>query len=269
MELPTMFRVLSNVKETHDIFTLSLAAVDGTPFEFLPGQFNMLSLFGNGEVPLSICSDPRNKDILVHTLRSVGAVTEGLRNVRVGDELGVRGPFGTSWPMTKNNCDVLVIGGGVALPPLRTALYLMAGNLSQYKRVTFLYGARTPSDLLAGKDIEFWQQKGIDVQVTVDKADEGWKGHVGVVTTLIPSHVYDPGNTLVFTCGPEIMMHFAVKELLKASVPEENIYLSSERNMQCGTGFCGHCQFGPYFICKDGPVFAYPQIKKWLTIKEL
>jgi len=246
----------------------------------------MVSLFGIGEVPISISSYPHQKEVLLHTIRAVGSVTEGMQKLKKGDVIGVRGPFGTSWPMEKKDCDVLVIGGGVALPPLRTALYQLgrqkvalpplrtalyqiSEQKDEYKKMTFLYGTRTPDDILFKKDMECWSQQGIDVQVSVDRGDADWKGHVGVVTSLIGKHVYNPKNTLVFVCGPEIMNYYAIKELLKARVDEKNIYVSMERNMQCGTGFCGHCQYGPYFMCKDGPIFSYPQIKKWLEIKEL
>ena len=269
MELPKIFTVRSNVHETNDVFTLGLTATDGKPFDFLPGQFNMLYLFGIGEIPVSICSSPDTKEILLHTIRAVGAVSNGLQKLKVGDEIGIRGPFGTSWPLSKKNCDVLIIGGGVALPPLRTSLYTLAANKQHYKKITFLYGARTPDDIMCKDDLECWKKSGIDVQISVDHPDEQWNGHVGVVTSLIATHIYNPKNTTTFICGPEIMIHFALKELIKAQVDEEQIYVSMERNMQCGVGICGHCQYGPYFMCKDGPVFSYPQIKKWFAIKEL
>lgn len=269
MEGPKIYRVLENIPETHDIFTLVLANEEGTPFEFRPGQFNMVYLHGVGEIPLSVASYPDKKNRLLHTIRAIGPVTEGFKALKPGDEIGIRGPFGTSWPMTKTGCDVLVIGGGVAFPPLRTAICQILENKRLYNRLTLLYGARTPSDILYSKDISRWREQGFDVQVTVDKTDEAWKGHVGVVTTLIKGRVYQPKNTLIFICGPEIMMHYTIKELMAIDVDEQHVYLSMERNMQCGVGFCGHCQFGPYFICKDGPIFSYAQIKPWLAIKEL
>ena len=192
-----------------------------------------------------------------------------MQKLKKGDTIGVRGPFGTAWPLSMKDCDVLVIGGGVALPPLRTALCHLASNRAHYKKVTLLYGSRTPDDIVYKQELDQWKEQGLDVQISVDRADPTWKGHVGVVTKLISPHIYNPKNTLVFVCGPEIMIQYALKELMIAGVTEENIFLSMERNMQCGVGFCGHCQYGPYFICKDGPVFSYPQLKKWLTIKEL
>lgn len=269
MELPKLFTVQSNVQETSDIFTLTLMSQDGQPCNFLPGQFNMMYLFGNGEVPISIASHPDSSDKLVHTIKAVGPVTIGMQKLKKGDTVGIRGPLGTSWPMNRKNGDVLIVGGGVALPPLRAALSLFAKNRDQYKHVTLLYGSRTPEDIVYKDELAVWKRQGIDVQVSVDKGNESWTGPVGVVTKLIAPSVYDPANTLVYICGPEIMIHFSLIELLKAQVVEENIYISMERNMQCGTGFCGHCQLGPYFICKDGPVFSYSQLKKWLAIKEL
>ena len=269
MELPKSYRVLSNKEETPEIFTLALSSDDKAPFGFQPGQFNMVYLFGNGEVPISISSNPVQKDLLLHTIRAVGPVTEGLRKLRVGDTVGIRGPFGTSWPLDKKDCEVLIVAGGVGLAPLRAALYHLANQRDQYQKVTVLYGSRTPDDIMFKEDIKVWKEKGLDIAISVDRGDMNWTGPVGVVTPLINKHVYNPKKTLAFICGPEIMIYYAVQELVRAKVPEESMYISMERNMQCGVGFCGHCQYGPYFICKDGPVFCYTQIKKWLTIKEL
>lgn len=267
--LPQPYTVLSNKKETSDIFTLELKALDHSSFNFAPGQFNMVYLFGFGEVPISISSDPADKSVLLHTIRSVGPVTEGLRKLGPGEEVGIRGPFGTAWPLSSKGREVLIVAGGVALAPLRAALCFLAQNLNQYQSVTLLYGARTPQDMMYKEELALWAKQGITVEVSVDHKDDVWQGPVGVVTNLISRHVHNPKNTLALVCGPEIMMHFSVLELVKAQVKEEQIFLSMERNMQCATGFCGHCQLGPYFMCKDGPIFRYPQLKKWLAIKEL
>lgn len=269
MELPTVYEVQSNVQETSDIFSLTLTTHDKAHFAFLPGQFNMVYLYGIGEVPLSISSRSDHPEVLMHTVRAVGLVTNGLQKLKISDTVGVRGPLGTAWPLTKTECDVVIIAGGVGLAPLRSALYYLAFHRKKYKKITLLYGARSPSDIMYKNDLKIWQQHEMTIEVSVDRGDTGWRGPVGVITPLIGKHITDPKNTLVFVCGPEIMMHFANKELMQAKVEEEHIFMSMERNMQCGTGFCGHCQYGPYFICKDGPVFPYQQIKKWLAIKEL
>lgn len=264
-----VYEVQSNVQETEDIFTLTLKAREKTPLSFMPGQFNMLYQFGIGEIPISISSNPSNTEVLLHTIRAVGPVTNSMQKLQKGDTIGVRGPFGNAWPLSEIGCDVLIIAGGVGLAPLRAALYHLAAHQEQYKKITILYGAKTPSEIMYKKDLQFWKQKGLNIEISVDRNDGSWTGPVGVITSLINKHVSNPFNTLALVCGPEIMMHFASLELLKVNVQEERIYLSMERNMQCGTGFCGHCQYGPYFVCKDGPIFAYPKIKKWLAIKEL
>jgi NAD(P)H-flavin reductase len=269
MQTPRIFRILSNVPETEDIFTLILAAKDRRPFSFLPGQFNMLYLYGIGEVAISISSDPAKPHELVHTIRAVGAVTNGMQKLNKNDEIAVRGPFGTCWPLSRQNSDLLIIAGGTGLCPLRSALYYLALHRSSYGKITVLHGTRTPRDIMYQHDISLWRKAGIETAITVDKADSAWKGPTGVVTPLIAQHVQNPSRTIVMICGPEIMIRFAVQELAKAGVQENQVYLSMERNMQCGVGICGHCQMGPYFICKDGPVFQYSQLKPWLAIKEL
>jgi NAD(P)H-flavin reductase len=162
-----------------------------------------------------------------------------------------------------------MVSGGLGLAPLRPALIHLAANRKQYKNITLLYGARTPEDLLYIKEMEEWKKQGMEIKVSVDRGGETWRGNVGVVTGLIGKYLPDPKNSRVFLCGPEIMMKFAIQELLRFEVPENEIYLSMERNMKCAVGFCGHCQYGPHFMCKDGPIFSFEQVKSWLTIKEL
>ncbi len=264
---PKIYRVKSNIRETHDTFTLVLAA-DDAPQTFLPGQFNMLYLYGVGESAISLSGNPGNSQEIVHTIRSVGYVTNGLKKLKEGDEIGIRGPFGSSWPLSKTECDVLIIAGGVGLAPLRSALYALLQKRAHYNKITLLYGARTPDEILYQQEMEEWRRQGIEVKVSVDTADVTWKGSVGVVTRLIEKNI-DSSNTLVFLCGPEIMLKFAIHELHRAKIEPQNIHMAMERNMQCAVGFCGHCQYGPYFICKDGPIFSYEHIRPWLNIKEL
>jgi NAD(P)H-flavin reductase len=269
LSIPEPYRVKTIRHDTADVFTVTLTSVgEGIP-PFQPGQFNMLYLFGLGEVAISIASDPSKKHELVHTIRAVGSVTAGLQKLKEGDEIGVRGPFGSAWPLIWPGSDILVVVGGVGFAPLRAALFDLAARRKQYRQVTLLYGARDPDDVIYKEEIAFWQKKGIQVEITVDRADASWKGPVGVVTPLIQKHIVDPANTVAFVCGPEIMMQRAASELTAASVPEERLFLSLERNMQCALGFCGRCQYGPYFICKDGPVFPHKELHKWLGIQEL
>lgn len=268
--VPIIYQVKAQIPETHDIFTLVLARQDAqTIHPFFPGQFNMLYLFGVGECAISLSGPPDRPQELMHTVRAVGHVTTCMQKLKEGDEIGVRGPFGSHWPLNKTQCDVLIVAGGVGLAPLRSLLLDLIDKRDHYQNITLLYGGRTPDDILYQSEMEKWEKKGIEVKVTVDTAEVTWSGRVGVVTKLIEPHMHAPDNTLVFLCGPEIMLKFAIHELLRVNTDTRHIYMAMERNMQCAVGFCGHCQYGPYFMCKDGPIFSYEQIKHWLPIKEL
>lgn len=270
MLMPALYQVNTITHEASDVFTLTLTAKEdpkGMPFS--PGQFNMLYHFGYGEAPISISGDPANPNVLIHTIRAVGSVTQRMQELKSGDEIGVRGPFGSDWPLVKKQCDVLVIAGGIGLAPLRPALLNLASHKDQYRNITLLYGTRNPNDIIFKKDLENWQKQGIKIETTVDYADVNWQGRVGVVTSLIKKNIKEPKNTLVFICGPEVMIKYAIQELLGASVEEKHVFISLERHMQCAVGFCGRCQYGPYFLCKDGPIFSYEKLQKWLMIKEL
>lgn len=270
--LPVPYRVQRLRQDTYDTFTLELQPANGSPgFRFNAGQFNMLYMFGIGEVPISISGDPGNVKALVHTTRAVGTVTKAMRKLKNGSVLGVRGPFGTHWPVEEAvGNDVVIVAGGIGLAPLRPALYALLANRDKYGKVVLLYGTRTPSDILFRRELENWRSRlDLEVYVTVDRATGNWRGNVGVVTTLIPKAPFDPRNAVAMVCGPEIMMRFTMLELQKRGVAIENIFLSMERNMKCAVGFCGHCQFGPTFICKDGPVFRYDHIKELFAQREI
>lgn len=259
-------------KETKDTFTLEMVAQSGhSDFRFKAGQFNMLYVFGIGEVPISISGDPAQPKRLVHTTREVGTVTKAMRRLRVGDVLGVRGPFGTNWPVREAvGNDVVIVAGGIGLAPLRPALYEVLAQRQKYGKVVLLYGTRTPQDILFLRDLETWRSRfDLEVYVTVDHAVGMWRGNVGVVTSLIPKAPFDPLNTIALICGPEVMMRYTVQELQKRGVDSKNIFVSMERNMKCATGFCGHCQLGPHFVCKDGPVFSYDRIEDLLGKREI
>jgi NAD(P)H-flavin reductase len=240
-------------------------------FQFAPGQFNMVYVFGVGEVPLSISGDPARTKTLTHTVRGVGWVTQALRGMKKGDMIGVRGPFGTPWPMQEiAGNDVVIIAGGVGLAPVRPVIYQLLAEREKCGNISILYGARNPNDILYIKELEKWRGRfDLHVDVTVDSAKRGWMGNVGVVTQLIPKAPFDSRNTVVMVCGPEIMMRFTVKELQRQGVEGTSIYLTMERNMKCAIGFCGHCQFGPEFICKDGPVFRYDRIRNIFGKREI
>lgn len=239
-------------------------------FSFHPGQFNMLYLPGYGEAALSISSDPENNELIGHTIRYTGNVTQNISRLKVGDVLGVRGPFGTYWPLEQaKGSDIIISTGGIGLPPLRPLLYYVTHHREEFGRVVLLYGARTPKDLQFTKEYAAWEKAGIETMITVDRGDESWKGQVGVVPILFYRMKMDPKKTYVLTCGPEIMIRFVVFEALARRVPSERIFVSLERNMKCGLGQCGHCQIGPYFVCKDGPVFSFAQLEPYYNVEEL
>jgi NAD(P)H-flavin reductase len=270
--LPRPARVLQVDKETHDTFTLSLesGAGNGRP-SFAPGQFSMLYVFGVGELPISISGDPEEPGRLVYTVRSVGKATNALVTRTAGETLGVRGPFGTSWPMTKaRGKDIVVIAGGIGLAPLRPAIYHILRHRGDYKRLIVLYGARTPRDMLYRKQLAAWTYlPDTQILTTVDYGGLSWRGNVGVVTTLFRYVRLQPNKTVALVCGPEIMMRYVVRELESRGVGPADTYLSMERNMKCAVGFCGHCQLGPYFACKDGPVFPLSRMQDWIGKYEL
>jgi NAD(P)H-flavin reductase len=270
--LPRPARVLQVDKETHDTFTLSLESGNGNgQASFAPGQFSMLYVFGVGELPISISGDPEEPGRLVYTVRSVGKATNALVTRTAGEALGVRGPFGTSWPMTKaRGKDIVVIAGGIGLAPLRPAIYHILRHRGDYKRLIVLYGARTPRDMLYRKQLAAWTYlPDTQILTTVDYGGLSWRGNVGVVTTLFRHVRLQPNKTVALVCGPEIMMRYVVRELESRGVGSADTYLSMERNMKCAVGFCGHCQLGPYFACKDGPVFPLSQMQDWIGKYEL
>jgi NAD(P)H-flavin reductase len=270
--LPAPFRIQRVKQETGDTFTLALLPVEnGVGFSFAPGQFNMLYVFGVGEVPISISSDPGESPRLQHTTRVVGAVTKGMRRLTRGDMIGVRGPFGTPWPVEEAaGRDVVIVAGGIGLAPLRPALYCLLSARQKYGRIVLLYGARTPEEILYRRELEHWRGKfDLEIQVTVDRAAGAWRGNVGVVTTLISRAPFEPCNAVALVCGPEVMMRFTAMALRKRGVAEERMYLSMERNMKCGIGLCGHCQYGPSFVCKDGPVFRFDRLAPLLGKAEI
>ncbi len=266
------YRVLKIKRETHDTFVLDIeSASKKTITSFTPGQFNMLYAFGKGEVPISISSDPATPEKLVHTIRAVGAVTNSLCKLDPGSVIGVRGPFGTGWPLEQaEGNDIVMVTGGIGLAPLRPAIYHLLANREKYGKIILLYGARSPGEMLYRKQLEHWRGRfDLDVRVTVDTARADWHGNVALVTALIPNALFDPYSTTAFICGPEVMMRYTLLELQKRGVDDENIYISMERNMKCGIGHCGHCQFGPYFICKDGPIFCMGEIREFFERREI
>jgi NAD(P)H-flavin reductase len=269
---PALYRIQRVVRETADAVTLRLLRNDARPVPaFTPGQFSMVYVFGIGEVPISISGDPGERDTLVHTVRAVGPVTRALCAMKKGDTVGVRGPFGRGWPVTEaTGHDVLLAAGGIGMAPLRPAFCHLLSHRDDYGRVALLYGARSPGDLLFLHELEKWRNRlDADVLVTVDSAPSAWRGNVGVVISLISRALFEADRTAAMICGPEVMMRFTSMELLRHQVHPDRIFVSMERNMKCGIGLCGHCQFGPVFVCRDGPVLPYSRIREWLGKREI
>ncbi|MBF0326513.1 MAG: FAD/NAD(P)-binding protein [Alphaproteobacteria bacterium] len=269
--LPVLFRIEKVRRDLSDTFTMELVPEAGGEFSFKPGQFNMLYVFGVGEIPISISGDPGDRSVLVHTTRAVGAVSSALDSLKAGDQIGVRGPYGTAWPIeSAYGQDVVFVAGGVGLAPLRPAIYHAMNNRERYGKVMVLYGARTPEDILFKKELERWRGRfDMDVLVTVDRATGKWSGNVGVVTNLVARGGFDPLHTTAFVCGPEVMMRYGAAALEKKGVARDTIWISMERNMKCGVGLCGHCQWGSHFVCKDGPVFRYDSVADLFQVREL
>jgi NAD(P)H-flavin reductase len=270
---PFMAEIVEIVHEAPNVSTYWLQFVDKhlqEGFHFKAGQFNMLLVPGLGEAAISISSDIEDSRRIAHTIRIAGNVTTAISRMNVGDVLGVRGPFGSWWCL--EDClgrDVVIAAGGIGLPPIRPVLYYIMHHRREFGRVVVLYGARTPNDLQFTSEYKTWQEAGIELDITVDRGDDNWTGRVGVVPILFYNTRIDPKNTVILTCGPEIMIRFVIFEALARRVPPERIFVSLERNMKCGIGSCGHCQIGPFFVCKDGPVFSFDQLQPYVNVEEL
>lgn len=266
--LPTPMTVVRAVRELDDVFTFIFDVPGG--FAFRPGQFNMLYVHPVGEVPISISGDAAEPERLVHTIRSVGCVTRAMEALGEGSFLGVRGPYGTGWPLDEvRGRDVLIIAGGLGLAPLRSAILHVLANRADYGNVTILFGARSPSQLLYREDLTRWRGRfDCHLDASVDHAERDWFGRVGAITKLVADVPVTP-ETAVFICGPEIMMRFAIRELERRGVPDSSVWLAMERNMKCGIGMCGHCQFGPFFVCKDGPVYRFDRVAALFRVREV
>jgi NAD(P)H-flavin reductase len=269
--LPHPVRIEGIQQEVPGVATYKLAFVDSTiapGYRFQPGQFNMLYLPGVGESAISLSSDPGDSTIL-HTIRIAGNVTRALARKRVGDQIALRGPYGSSWPTDAcKGRDVVIACGGVGLAPLRPAIYHIIAHRADYGRVFLLYGSRTPGDLLYAREYDGWREADIEVEVTVDIGDQEWSGNVGVVPVLFYRMRLNPAKTIILTCGPEIMNRFVIFEALARKISRDRIFVSMERNMNCAIGHCGHCQLGPAFICKDGPIFTYRQMEPYMHLED-
>ena len=236
-----------------------------------PGQFNMLYLPGVGEAAMSISKISGGREKIMHTVRTVGNLTRTLATLSAGASLGLRGPFGSHWPIESYpGRDLIIVAGGIGLAPLRPLVHTICDQRDRYGTVSLLIGTRTPADLLYEAEFASWMAAGIDVQLTVDRANQGWTGHIGVVTLLLQRlPISSLEQSVLFTCGPEVMMNYAIRTAVERGLKRTDILLSLERNMNCAIGHCGHCQFGPHFICKDGPVLRYDRVSHLLEVDSL
>jgi NAD(P)H-flavin reductase len=268
--IPRAFEVVAKRRETHDVTTLMVEPADGRScFDFAPAQIGMIGVPGIGEVPISFSNHPDSTRCLSVTIRAAGAVTTAITRAEVGAVISVRGPYGTAWPIEETReRDVLFVAGGLGLAPLRSAIFAVAEAGSG--SVSIVYGARTQHDMLFRGDLEIWNElEGVEVHLTVDEGDDGWEGDIGLVTSLFGRALERLTRPLVIMCGPDVMLVNACRELKQRGIPSVDIWLTMERNMKCGIGLCGHCQFGPLFVCKDGPVFRYDRVSDLFGVREV
>lgn len=272
--IPIPARIQGVDRENFNTHTYHLQIVDPAirrRFEWRPGQFNMLYIPGVGEAAISISSDCEQPGVLDHTIRTVGYFTRAMTRLSDGDVVGLRGPFGMGWPLEAvEGRDVVLLGGGIGLAPLRPMIYWLLNHRQRVGRVVLLYGCRTPEDRIYAAQLEQWANDSpVDVLVTVDNATGDWNGPVGVVTNLLRRVKVNAERTVVMVCGPRILNRVAAWNFLQLHVPAEQVYVSLERNMNCGFGRCGHCQYGSRFVCRDGPVFSFADIADIFAKEEI
>jgi NAD(P)H-flavin reductase len=267
--LPYEAEVVERRQESPSVFTLRLRFTDPqvhAAYNFAPGQFNMLYLHGVGEVPISIVSDPEDEHMLDHTIRAVGRVTRGLARLKAGDRVGVRGPFGRGWPLAESTgSDIVLVTGGLGCAPSVSVIHYVLRRREQFGRMTIIQGVKHSDDLIWREQYEDWSKRSdVHVFLAADVAGPGWPWHVGRVTGLLDQAEIHDTRSVAMLCGPEIMMRLTVDALIERGIPEQDIWMSMERNMQCAVGHCGHCQMGANFVCRNGPVFPYPEVKPLL-----
>jgi len=265
-------RIVSTVDETPGVRTYELAFEEAgirAGYTFAAGQFNMLYLPGIGEAAISVSSDPDHRGTIAHTVRAVGNVTDALARFAVGEQLLVRGPFGTPWPIDAvEGRDVVIVAGGLGLASQRAAIHRLSRR-DDGGRTIVLHGAKRPEGLLYAADYDRWRAAGIDVRTVVDEGDASWTGRVGLVTHLLADVHLDPSGTTILCCGPDPMMVGVAEAAANRGVSTEHVFLSLERNMACAVAHCGLCQFGPHFVCRDGPVLRYDRIAGLMKVPQL
>ena len=269
--LPQEAEIVDRVQESNSVYSLHLRLTnpaERAAFRYAPGQFNMIYLYGVGEVPISIVSDTAQGSVLIHTVRSVGRVTTALANCQVGERIGLRGPYGRGWPLGQaQGKDVLVVTGGLGCAPVVSAIHRILRERVSFGRLTIIQGVRHSEDLIWREQYDRWRaEPDTTVLLAADQAGEGWSWHVGLVTELFASVEFDPARSIAMLCGPEMMMRASADLLCARGLPEQALFMSLERNMHCAVAQCGHCQFGGKFVCRNGPVFPYADIKELLSV---
>lgn len=270
--LPDEVIILERIQESPDLFTLRLKFTDTDiqdNYQFAPGQFNMLYLYGIGEIPISIASDPECTHSIDHTIRVVGRVSKGLSCLKTGERLGLRGPFGRGWPVNESEQkDIVIVTGGLGCAPVVSVINYIEQRREDFGRLNIVQGVKHSADLIWKDRYDKWRQlDNTRVLLAADVGEAIWPWNIGPVTTLFDQLEFDPDNVAVMMCGPEGMMHVVCDHMLDNRVTETQLFLSMERNMQCAIGHCGHCQYGSQFICKDGPVFSYDKIHHLFNTK--
>lgn len=270
--LPQTARIAERRQESDTVFTLRLRFEDSATraqYRFAPGQFNMVYLFGVGEVPISIVSDPEETGLFDHTIRVVGRVTEGLAALKTGDCVGIRGPYGRGWPLAAaEGRDLLIVTGGLGCAPVVSVIQYAIRRRHRFGRLVIIQGVKHSADLIYRRQYEEWASvPDTTVRIAANVSAGHWPWHVGPVTELIEQAEIDPAGTVAMMCGPEGMMIAAAQILRQKGMAEGALHFSMERNMQCAIGHCGHCQFGGQFVCRNGPVFSYAEIEALLGVR--
>ena len=264
--LPQEAEIIERIQESPTLFTLRLRLTDAQrqqQYQFEPGQFNMLYLPNVGEIPISIVSDPKDEHILDHTIRSVGRISRGLEQLKQGDRIGIRGPFGRGWPLlSAEQKDVIVVTGGLGCAPVVAAINYIMYRRERFGTVNIIQGVKHSNDFIWKERYDEWRAApDTVVLLAADQGEAIWPWHIGPVTKLFDQLVFAKEHVIAMMCGPEGMMRAAITHLQEQGMADADIWLSMERNMQCAVGHCGHCQYGNRFVCKDGPVFCYEEIK--------
>ncbi|MBI3772118.1 MAG: FAD/NAD(P)-binding protein [Gammaproteobacteria bacterium] len=269
--LPAEAEIVERIEESPTIFTLRLRLTGPVQqrYRFEPGQFNMVYLYGVGEVAISIVSDPEDEHLYDHTIRAVGRVTRGLARLKTGDHVGIRGPYGRGWPLAlAEGRDVVIITGGLGCAPVVSVINYIIKRRERFGRLIIMQGVKHSDDLLWRERYEHWRSlPQTQVVVAADKGGPQWPWRIGRVIEMFDEVQFDPARAIAMMCGPEGMMRAAVERLSSRGVPEDLLFMSLERNMKCAVGHCGHCQFGSRFVCRDGPVFSYSQISQLMGHK--